>query len=455
MHTLRLLLFHSLLAGIALAFIACSEDEGEAPGPDSTPVEGSMVSPEEGNWSHFRFSQSFYSGRAGSSFESGIDMIAGSVILQQPLFLTSHQFIRGGLREDPLLKLTIPSEEEMISTDLPFVIRDKEDRGQTVPSNISDLGALGFSGDQKFFLSGREAYGWYHGQRKRFGAWFPVRFSAIADARETFGWSHTASASKFPSEIDLPDPEKVTFQWLGDLDLAVIDETRTMVFPGWFDEFDGSGRRKKRMAILGKKWSLATDDIDFVKVLPEDKGLLITDESAFFLGSGQSKAIGETVLTLISYEDKTHFIVGTFATGFEFVKQLEEISIIKIYQSNDAFFCVYRTQANSSHVLKIDTDGTITEYPSFNVYGSFSHYNGDPVIALSDPDNEQKLTVYRLTAGGLIPLGTPGFTVQATSRAFATSDGENLYVAVTNCLAPKYQGINTQWCGWEIIQYKP
>ncbi|MEL7146620.1 MAG: hypothetical protein AAFO69_09655, partial [Bacteroidota bacterium] len=156
MNKIRLLLVYCFLMLSAIAFIACSDDEGEEPEPDSPSVEGSMIADGVGDWSHFRFSQSFYSGRAGSSFESGISIVDGSVVQSQPIFLTSHQFNRGGVREAPQLKLTLPSEEEMISTDLPFTITDKEDRGQTVPSNLSDVTDLGFSGDQKFFLDGSE-----------------------------------------------------------------------------------------------------------------------------------------------------------------------------------------------------------------------------------------------------------------------------------------------------------
>ncbi len=106
MNKININIFYLYLIGFASLFICCNDESDDAEPVKTEQVEGSMISELETNWIHFRFSQGFYSGRSGSSFETDIDFFQGAVYLEQPIFLTSHFFIRGGIREIPSIKLT-------------------------------------------------------------------------------------------------------------------------------------------------------------------------------------------------------------------------------------------------------------------------------------------------------------------------------------------------------------
>jgi len=268
-------LFYLLLIGMSSIFIACNE-ENETPEPDELQsVEGSMVAESEENWTHFRFSKDFYSSTDGSSFEKSINVLSGIVYQQQPLFLTSHFFVRGGVEETPIVKLTVPTEEEMISLSTPYRLHNRllESR-QSVPDNLKDILDLGFTGTEKFIFTGEETYAWFYGQRKVFNAWRPVPYNAVRNSvGGNFGWINAASRSKLPADLFIGRPgiHAIRFSQLGSLDLAEIEGTETMVYPAVFTSYPTeSAEPETKLAIVGKKLNFISDSLDIISILPDN-----------------------------------------------------------------------------------------------------------------------------------------------------------------------------------------
>lgn len=242
----------------------------------------------------------------------------------------------------------------------------------------------------------------------------------------------------------------------GTFDISIVDD-KPHAINCLFVNLNAVGETTATPHLLMTSKNISTygGSIEQVSVLPEKSSL----DGEFYMDM-KSQAIGEKVMTAVIGLEKrnTYFVLGSFADGFQFIKELTGYRKIEaFFAGKENYFCVL-TQDGSSRKFgfKIDLDGNVTELGEVTgaYENGYTHYKGELTVAIHDETNgtEQKVSVKQFTASGVNVLGAESLTTTATIETLM-SDGDHLFGAAVNNISPKYFSGGRQFYGWEVFQF--